>query len=268
MKEFRKLMEASQEAVTISQVIQEHISRRIPLNNSLFRLGSEAYIEVFSEAKEMRERGELPELDEISEALLQTDIGEYGEYNGNLVPLDLPQLNEDPNESRIIHKQIWKENKDKYMSALIEFLNECVDQENVNENLVAVSQRHSVELLKEFVDYLVEEKKLPRKFSPTYKDLTEAEYQGRKVELNKPKRGGSKSYYVYVRNPDTGNVIKVEFGSGMPAKLDDPERRKAYDSRHGCSAGRHNDKTKPGYWSCRLPRYADALGLSGSGQWW
>ena len=30
-----------------------------------------------------------------------------------------------------------------------------------------------------------------------------------------------------------------------------------------------NDKTKPGYWSCRLPRYAKSLGLSGGGgQWW
>jgi len=86
--------------------------------------------------------------------------------------------------------------------------------------------------------------------------------------LNKPKRGGSKAYYVYVKNPDTGNVIKVEFGSGMRAKIDDPEARKRYDDRHGCSKGRHDDKTKPGYWSCRLPRYSKSLGLSGGGQWW
>ena len=98
-----------------------------------------------------------------------------------------------------------------------------------------------------------------------------AEYKGKKVELNKPMRdsGGSKPYKVYVRNPDTGNVMVVRFGSGMRAKINDPEARKRYDSRHGCSAGKHNDKTKPGFWSCRLPRYAKMLGLAEtSALWW
>ena len=47
-----------------------------------------------------------------------------------------------------------------------------------------------------------------------YEDLeiTEAEYQGKKVELNKPKRGGSKKYYVYVKNPKTDRVKKISFG--------------------------------------------------------
>lgn len=102
--------------------------------------------------------------------------------------------------------------------------------------------------------------------------LNEAEYKGKKVELGKPKRGGSKKFYVYVKS-DKGNVIKVEFGakSGggkLSVKLSDPDARKRYDQRHGCSAGKHEDKTKPGYWSCRLPRYAKLLGLSGGGQWW
>lgn len=84
------------------------------------------------------------------------------------------------------------------------------------------------------------------------------------VELNKPKRGGSKKYYVYVRN-DKGNVIKVQFGdtTGLSAKINDPEARKSFVARHKCSE--KNDKTKPGYWACRLPRYAKALGLKGGG---
>lgn len=84
------------------------------------------------------------------------------------------------------------------------------------------------------------------------------------VELNKPKRGGSKKYYVYVRN-DKGNVIKVQFGdtTGLTAKINDPEARKSFVARHKCSE--KNDKTKPGYWACRLPRYAKALGLKGGG---
>lgn len=84
------------------------------------------------------------------------------------------------------------------------------------------------------------------------------------VELNKPKRGGSKKYYVYVRN-DKGNIIKVQFGdsTGLSAKINDPEARKSFVARHKCSE--KNDKTKPGYWACRLPRYAKALGLKGGG---
>ena len=85
-----------------------------------------------------------------------------------------------------------------------------------------------------------------------------------KVELNKPKRGGSKKYYVYVKN-DKGNVIKVQFGdsTGLSAKINDPEARKSFVARHKCE--QKTDKTKPGYWACRLPRYAKALGLKGGG---
>jgi len=37
-------------------------------------------------------------------------------------------------------------------------------------------------------------------------EITEAEYQGKKVKLNDPVRGGSKKFYVYVKNPKTGKV--------------------------------------------------------------
>lgn len=94
--------------------------------------------------------------------------------------------------------------------------------------------------------------------------LMEAEYDGKDVELNEPKRGGDKKFYVYVKN-DKGNVIKVQFGdtSGLKAKIDDPEARKSFAARHNCD--QKKDKTKAGYWSCRLPYYAKQLGLSGGG---
>lgn len=102
-------------------------------------------------------------------------------------------------------------------------------------------------------------------------DLDEAKYQGKKVELNKPKRGGSKKFYVYVRNPKTKKIKKVSFGAAggggnLAVKLKDPKARKAFADRHNCD--QKKDKTKAGYWSCRLPRYSKSLGLSGSGQWW
>lgn len=84
------------------------------------------------------------------------------------------------------------------------------------------------------------------------------------VKLNSPKRGGNKKYYVYVRS-DKGNVIKVEFGdtTGLTAKISDPKARKSFAARHQCDTKK--DKTKPGYWACRLPYYAKQLGLSGGG---
>ena len=92
---------------------------------------------------------------------------------------------------------------------------------------------------------------------------SEAEYQGKDVELNKPKRGGSKKYYVYVKNPKTGNVKKISFGDpGLKTKSGNKDRAKSFAARHNCE--KKNDKTKAGYWACRLPRY----GLVKGGKWW
>jgi hypothetical protein len=90
-------------------------------------------------------------------------------------------------------------------------------------------------------------------------------FEEKDVELNKPKVGGPKKYYVYVKDPKTGNVKKVTFGdtSGLKVKLDDKEARKSFAARHNCD--QQTDRTKAGYWSCNLPRYAKQLGLSGGG---
>jgi hypothetical protein len=89
-------------------------------------------------------------------------------------------------------------------------------------------------------------------------------YQGKDVQLGKPKRGGSKKFYVYVKDPKTKKIKKVSFGgtTGLKAKINDPKARKNFADRHNCD--QKKDKTKPGYWSCRLPRYASLLGLKGS----
>lgn len=102
--------------------------------------------------------------------------------------------------------------------------------------------------------------------------IKEAKYKGEDVELNKPSRNSDgKKFKVYVKDPETGNIKKVTFGAegggqNLSVKLDDPEAREQFKDRHNCEE--KNDKTTPGYWSCRLPRYADSLGLSGGGQWW
>ena len=92
--------------------------------------------------------------------------------------------------------------------------------------------------------------------------LTESKKKKKKTPpLGKPKRGGSKAYYVYVRDPKTKRIKKVSFGSGgLRAKINNPKARKAFAARHKCS--QKKDRTKASYWSCRLPRYAKQLGLS------
>ena len=90
-------------------------------------------------------------------------------------------------------------------------------------------------------------------------DLFEAEYQGRKVKLNKPMRGDVKKFKVYVKN-EKGNVIKVNFGHGgtsakkkgektMKIKKSNPARRKSFRARHNCD--NPGPKTKARYWSCK-----------------
>lgn len=94
-------------------------------------------------------------------------------------------------------------------------------------------------------------------------DIPMMEGEEKDVELNKPQRGGPKKFYVYVKDGD--KVKKVTFGdtSGLAVNFDDKEARKSFAARHQCHL--KNDKTKAGYWSCRLPRYANELGLKNGG---
>ena len=86
--------------------------------------------------------------------------------------------------------------------------------------------------------------------------IVEAEYQGRKVTLNKPMQGDVKKFKVYVKNPK-GNVIKVNFGHGgssvkgkaMRIRKNNPKARKSFRARHNCA--NPGSKTKARYWSCR-----------------
>lgn len=100
--------------------------------------------------------------------------------------------------------------------------------------------------------------------------VDEAKYKGKEVKLNKPMRSsGPKKYKVYTKNAK-GNVIVVNFGDakgGLTAKINNAKARKAFSDRHNCPSKK--DKTKAGYWSCRLPRYASLLGLKSSfGGYW
>jgi len=87
-------------------------------------------------------------------------------------------------------------------------------------------------------------------FSEDPNDLFEAKYQGRTVKLNKPMQGDVKKFKVYVKDPKTKNVKKVNFGDpNMKIKKSNPKRRKSFRARHNCD--NPGPKTKARYWSCR-----------------
>ena len=174
----------------ISENLKFHLNKGINISENVFRIGSKSYLGLFNEARLLNDWGYI-QLSEADKHLIEnTDIGKFGIYEGQKVPLDMPM----------------------------------VDMELLNE----------------------------------------AEYQGKNVQLGKPKRGGSKKFYVYVMNPKTKKVKKVSFGAAgggqnLRVKFKDPKARKAFADRQNCD--KKKDRTTPGYWSCNLPRYAKALGL-------
>jgi hypothetical protein len=177
----------------ISEGLMYHIQNEKPLTENVYRPFSSKYFELFREARSLYKKGELLLTEEEEKLMKNTDLGEFGYYNGVKVPLDFPMSEE---------------------------------------------------------------------------QLMEAKHQGKEVQLNKPKRGGSKKFYVYVRKPG-GGIKKVSFGdtTGLKAKINDPKARKSFAARHKCAQAK--DKTTANYWSCRLPRYASMIGLKSNftGYW-
>lgn len=97
--------------------------------------------------------------------------------------------------------------------------------------------------------------------------VNEAEYRGRKVNLNSPFRtpGGPKKFAVYVKTPG-GNVKIVRFGDpNLRVRNNNPGARKSFRARHKCD--QKKDKTKAGYWACNVSRYRKKLGIKSSSPW-
>ena len=97
--------------------------------------------------------------------------------------------------------------------------------------------------------------------------INEAEYKGRKVNLNSPFRtsGGPKKFAVYVKSP-SGNVKIVRFGDpNLRVRNNNPGARKSFRARHKCD--QKKDKTKAGYWACNVARYRQKLGIKSSSPW-
>jgi hypothetical protein len=190
--------------ILMTENMQYHVKNKLAITENTFRYGSQAFLDLWAEARYLYSRNAIHLNDDDKAIILETNLGEYGMFEGKKVALDIPMLEDD---------------------AL------AADEEEIADELISEDKK----------------KKNP--------------------PLNKPKRGGSKKFYVYVR--DKGKIKKVSFGdtSGLSAKINNPQARQAFAKRHDCA--NKKDKTKASYWSCRLPRYAKLLGikLTFSGYW-
>jgi len=98
--------------------------------------------------------------------------------------------------------------------------------------------------------------------------LDEKKKKKKTPKLGKPSRntGSGKKYKVFVRNPKTGNVMKITFGDkkgGLEGNWNDPKARKSFAKRHKCA--QKNDRTKAGYWACRAHKF---FGKNVPGRFW
>jgi hypothetical protein len=185
-------MKTFKQYVNVSEAIAYHLAEDVPFAENVYRMHSDGFYKFFTEARRLYAEGHLEVYNTFDIELLESDIGEFGEYEGEMVPLDAP-----------------------------------------------------------FAEYELDE-------------------EDEKQPIGKPMRGGPKKFYVFVRKPD-GGVKKVTFGDKggsstgqtLTAKFTNPEARKSFVARHKCS--QQTDRTSAAYWSCRLPHYAKALGLSGGG---
>jgi hypothetical protein len=248
--------------IIMTENMKHHVDNKTPLTENAFRYGSEAFINLWAEARTLYEQKAIF-LNDIDKAFLRdTDLGKFGIYEGIKVPLDL--LMEEDSE-------LGKEDEfttNTPMLPYIELLNAIENNYGRGDTYYEVEQAIFDKDLNQ-VQNILKKYELDKKYSHITR-LNEADKKKKNPPLGKPKRGGSKKFYVYVRDPKSKRIKKVSFGmagGGLRAKLNNPKARQAFAKRHNCA--QKKDKTKASYWSCRLPRYAKALGFNTtfSGYW-
>ena len=191
----------------ISEGLQYHMDKKIQLYESVYRIGSEKHFALINEARKLWVRG-LINVSEDDQAILETHLGNFGMYEGEAVPLDMPMVNEEDNRKHALLRV-----EPRNYEAMIDKLQDM----NINH------RRESDTVIKVYTDNL-SDKALYNLTHDVYVDkfvLKEAKKKKKKdPPIGKPKRGGSKAYYVYVRDPKTKRIKKVSFGSGgLKAKI-------------------------------------------------
>jgi hypothetical protein len=179
-EEYLKIADENGLSPSLSEGLRWHLEEGVSFELPVYRAGTDKYFSLIKEARWLYQENMYTPKSQFEIDLLESNLGEWAEFEGEKVPLDFPM-----------------------------------------------------------------------------QELIEAEYKGREVELGKPKRGSGGKAYVYVRNPKTGKVMKVSFGSSMPDAMGDSDaarkRRKSFGDRHNCAD--KDDRTKPGYWACRSTKF-------------
>lgn len=83
----------------VSEGLKYHIENNIPLTQPIYRKFSEAYFDLLKEARYLHQAGDLIVCAD-SQWMLEGNFGEFGEWEGGIVPLDFPMAMDD--EERII----------------------------------------------------------------------------------------------------------------------------------------------------------------------
>jgi hypothetical protein len=262
------LNENLQVRVLMTDNMKYHIDNNKPLTETTLPYGSKEYLDLWIEARYLYSRGAINAYGIDKEKITETHLGEYGMFEGQLVPLDMPMLEEgiltEDNIAELdkIKKEIealmpslsWIDDVtvSSYSGDLDIELDYELDPQEIKQ-LSQLASKYDMNLLyKTGKNATLTKRRVP----PKYEELNEAEYQGRKVTLNKPSQGDSKKFKVYVKNAK-GKVVKVNFGFGgtsakgkrMVIKDKNPKRRAAFRARHNCENPGPKDKAR--YWSCK-----------------
>lgn len=237
----------------LSENLQYHVDNKLPLTENTFRYGSEAFINLWAEARALYLREIIHVNDDDKEILEETDLGNYGMYEGKKVPLDLPL-----EEAIIKGDFIITNGNGSYLKTYRKGGIGSTWVNDKNEALIFGTKGSASNVIRMFPDKFQRKWKVEKLEQPI-------EEAAKNKPLNKPMRdsSGGKAYKVYVKDPKTKKIKTVRFGSGgLKAKINNPKARQAFAKRHNCA--QKKDKTKASYWSCRLPRYAKLLGLKSS----
>ena len=263
------LNEGMQSRVLMTENMQYHIDNKKPLYETTLPYGSKEYLDLWVEARYLYSRGALNVEGIDKEKITETDLGEYGIFEGQLVPLDLPMLEEvlltEDNIAELdkIKKEVealmprlsWIDDVtvSSYSGDLYIDLDYELDPQEIKQ-LSQLASKYNMDLMRKSSGKNASLVK--RRVPPKSQELNEAEYQGRKVQLGKPMQGDSKKFKVYVKN-EKGKVVKVNFGFGgtsakgkrMSIKVKNPKRRAAFRARHNCK--NPGPRWKARYWSCK-----------------
>tara|TARA_R110002167_G_scaffold28772_1_gene96344 strand:+ start:5516 stop:6340 length:825 start_codon:yes stop_codon:yes gene_type:complete len=254
------LNESRAPATILSEGLKHHIDTNRPLINNFYSAGSRDYFDLIAEARSLYSRGilEITNKRDI-ELLTETDQGYFGIYEGKKVPLDFPMLEEEVINENNLLKQAKLSSEEYQKAKKLKDFNKDDYEWNSTESLYVKEKKSKFKKAGEASGFDM------RGLKERINRILEAKFKGKTVDLNKPTRGDSKKFKVYVnsgkKNADGSiKVKKVNFGHGgttakkagqktMKIRKSNPKARKAFRARHNCD--NPGPKTMARYWSCK-----------------